>query len=114
MMENLEPIVCHYEKAITIVGNRWTLMILKELHLNDGLLRFNELKKKLKPISSKTLSTKLKDLVEYKLVERKVYASVPVKVEYSLSERAYELKKILDLMASWSLKWYPSSQELVQ
>ena len=110
MMKNLEQIICPYEKAINIVGNRWTLMILKELHLNDGMLRFNQLKKKLKPISSKTLSSKLKDLVEYKLVERKVYASVPIKVEYSLSERAYEVKKILDLMAGWSLKWYPSAQ----
>ena len=107
-IEQLTQILCPYKRAISILGNKWILMILKELFLGGGVLRFGQLKNQLSPISSKTLSTKLKKLVKYQMVNRKVFPSVPVTVEYSLNERTYDLEKILDLMAEWSSKWYPA------
>ena len=105
LKKKIERIECPYEKSITILGNKWSLMIIKELFLNRKPLRFNQLRKLLKPISSKTLSLKLKDLVKYGVINRTVYPEVPIKVEYSLTEMGNELNNILESMALWSLKW---------
>ncbi len=69
-------------------------------------MRFNELSKSLKPISSKTLSVKLKELVNNEVVEKKIIPSTPVLIKYSLSEKGKDLEKVLGSMAEWSIKWH--------
>ena len=64
-------------------------------------VRFNELKRYLKTISDKTLSTNLKELEADKLIVRTEYPQIPPKVEYSLSERGKSLMKVLDQICVW-------------
>ena len=66
-----------------------------------GVVRFNELKRYLKNVSDKTLSSNLKELQSDKLVIRKEYSQIPPKVEYSLSDRGKSLMKVLDQLCIW-------------
>ena len=96
---------CPYEEAIRLVGNKWSLQIIKELHLRKKPVRFNEFIRALRPISSKTLSSKLKELANCGVIKKEVIAETPILVKYSLTEKGQELTPILDGMAQWTLKW---------
>jgi len=98
---------CPYEQSIQLVGNKWSLQIIKELHLQKKPIRFNEFMKSLKPISSKTLSSKLKKLTSYGVIKREVIDETPVLIQYVLTEKGCELTPVLDKMAQWSRKWVP-------
>ncbi len=98
-------IVCPYESTISLVGNKWSLMILRNLRFKEEPWRFNEMLKSLKGISSKTLSAKLKELVEYDIVDKTVASVSPVVIHYSLTEKGKDLIPVLDAMAEWSEKW---------
>jgi DNA-binding HxlR family transcriptional regulator len=104
--EDLMNIPCPIEKTITLIGNKWTLLLIREFYLSNGPLRFNDLLKSLKPISSKTLSSKLKDLVLYGIIERNVENTMPIKVEYFLTEKGKDLRSVLLSMAEWSKRWH--------
>lgn len=104
--EGFEEIVCPAEKTITLIGNKWSLLIIRELIIADGPLRYNELAKNLKKISSRTLSKKLKNMVNYGIIKKTIYDESPIKVEYSLTEKGKELYKVTQPMADWSLKWH--------
>jgi DNA-binding HxlR family transcriptional regulator len=106
--KDLMNIPCPIEKTITLIGNKWSLLLLRELYLSNGPLRFNNLLMALKPISSKTLSSKLKELTQYEIVKRNVENTTPVKVEYSLTEKGKDLTGVLLSMAEWSQKWHSS------
>ena len=67
-----------------LVSGKWKLLIL--WYLSDGCLRFSELKKKLPDVTQKMLTNQLRSLENDRLINRKVYAVIPPKVEYSLSE----------------------------
>ncbi len=97
---------CPYEKTIKLIGNKWSLLIIKEFHLANSPLRFNNLLRALRPISSKTLSAKLKDLVKYGVLKKEIISDTPIIVLYSLTNKGTELIKILDSMAKWSDKWH--------
>lgn len=70
-------------------------------NLFGGSKRFGQLQKSLSGISPKTLSVRLAELEEEKIINRKVYAEVPLHVEYSLTAKGKSLKEIFDQMASW-------------
>lgn len=74
-------------------------MILRELC--SGVSRFGQLKRGLKGISEKVLAQHLKELEKDGIIQRKVYAEVPPKVEYSLTPSGKTLKPILDAMHEW-------------
>ena len=81
-------------------------MILKELHNNKEPMRFNQLMRVLKPISSKTLSAKLKELISFEIVDRVIIPSTPITINYSLSEKGKDLDSVFTALAKWSLKWH--------
>src|SRR5947209_6350353 len=81
------------ERALRLIGDKWTLMIV--YNLMRGTKRFGELLEALGNISPKTLSQRLKQLEEIKLVERRAYAEIPPRVEYLLTERGLALIDIL-------------------
>lgn len=72
--------------------------------LKDKVMRYNELKKDIPHITEKMLTTKLKALVEDGFLEKKIYASVPPKVEYSLTKRGKEAIEIIAQIRNYGLK----------
>lgn len=90
---------CPVETALTLMGDRWKLLIVRDL-LN-GTKRFGELKKSLTGVSQKVLTQHLRAMEASGLVLRTVYAEVPPRVEYALTETGRGLKDIHDAMWRW-------------
>ncbi len=90
---------CPVETTLTLIGDKWKVLILRDLI--PGTKRFGELKKSIGSVSQKVLTAQLRDMEENGLVHREVYAEVPPRVEYSLTELGRSLKPILDSMWSW-------------
>lgn len=97
---------CPVETTLTLIGDKWKVLILRDLM--PGTKRFGELKKSIGSVSQKVLTAQLRDMEENGLVSRKVYAEVPPRVEYSLTELGQSLKPILDAMWNWG-EGYKSS-----
>lgn len=88
---------CPIKHVLAPTTDKWTLFCLYNLAYFE-VLRFNEMKSKIPGVSSRMLSLTLKRMEESGLVNRKIYPEVPPKVEYSLTEFAYELsQKLIDL-----------------
>jgi len=90
---------CSVAKTLRIIGSKWTMHILH--HLFDGTKRFGELQRELETISPKTLSQRLTELEKDGIINKKVFAEVPLHVEYSLTEKGRSLNTIFDQMALW-------------
>lgn len=90
---------CPVETTLTLIGDKWKVLILRDLML--GTKRFGELKKSVGNVSQKVLTAQLRAMEASGLVNRKVYAEVPPRVEYSLTELGKSLKPILDAMYAW-------------
>ncbi len=104
--QGFEEIACPAEKTIVLIGNKWTLLIIRELVIASRPLRYNELAKSLKKISSRTLAGKLKNLVNYGIIKKDIIDDSPIKVEYSLTKKGRELYQITKPMAEWSERWH--------
>jgi DNA-binding HxlR family transcriptional regulator len=104
---------CEIEYTLAVIGGKWKTLILWYL-LTEGPKRFNELKKMLPTVSHKTLSKQLKDLEEDLLISRTVFAEVPPRVEYALTEEGASLKELLTIMCSWGRNHNRKSQDLIQ
>jgi DNA-binding HxlR family transcriptional regulator len=89
-------------KAMDLIGKRWTGLILYQLL--DGSQRFNEIESAL-PVSGRLLSERLKELEKEGLVERKVFSEVPVRVEYSLTDKGRALEGAIRNIESWATNW---------
>lgn len=90
---------CPVETTLTLIGDKWKVLILRDLL--TGTKRFGELKKSIGNVSQKVLTAQLRNMEENGLVNRKVYAEVPPRVEYSLTKLGQSLKPILDAMWNW-------------
>lgn len=90
---------CPVEITLSLIGDKWKVLVLRELI--NGTKRFGELKKSIGSISQKVLTQQLRSMEEDGLVVRKIYAEVPPRVEYSLTEDGFSLKPILDSMMDW-------------
>jgi len=99
MVKNNELPPCPVETTLTLMGDKWKVLIIRDLL--TGTKRFGELRKSLTGISQKVLTQHLRIMEESGLVNRKVYAEVPPRVEYSLTDVGHSLKTILDVMWQW-------------
>ena len=98
--KNAKPLpACPVETTLTLIGDKWKVLILRDLL--PGTKRFGELKKSIGSVSQKVLTAQLRDMEESGLLSRKVYAEVPPRVEYTLTDLGYSLKPILDAMWTW-------------
>jgi DNA-binding HxlR family transcriptional regulator len=92
---------CPIEGAMDIIGGKWKPSIL--FRLADGTKRFSELQRLLKTITQRTLTQQLRDLERDRMISRRVYAEVPPRVEYSLTERGRSLEPVLALLFRWGV-----------
>lgn len=90
---------CPVETTLTLIGDKWKVLILRDLM--DGTKRFGELRKSLSGVSQKVLTAQLRDMESSGLVNRKVYAEVPPKVEYSLTALGDSLRPVIDVLRDW-------------
>jgi len=97
--ERKELPACPVETTLMLIGDKWKVLILRDLL--TGTKRFGELKKSVGHVTQKVLTAQLRQMEQSGLVNRKVYAEVPPRVEYTLTELGYSLKPILDAMWSW-------------
>lgn len=97
--KTIELPACPVETTLSLIGNKWKVLILRDLI--QGTKRFGELKKSIGSVSQKVLTAQLRDMEKSGLVNRKVYAEVPPRVEYSLTELGQSLKPVLDAMWAW-------------
>ena len=91
---------CPVATTVQLIGNKWKLLILRNLIYN-GTQRFTDFAKTIPGISKKVLTDNLRALEDDGLVEREAFAEVPPRVEYSLSDLGKTLKPILDAMFEW-------------
>ncbi|MFE0806253.1 winged helix-turn-helix transcriptional regulator [Streptomyces sp. NPDC058794] len=94
------PYFCGIDAAMDVVAGKWKSLILWELH-HHGTRRFAELRRGLPGVSEKMLVQHLREMEEDGLVHREVYAEVPPKVEYSLTEHGVSLNAALASLGHW-------------
>lgn len=99
--KNLLAAECMEVYAANIVGGQWTLAIC--CHLLNGKLRFGELRKRLPYITERMLALQLKKMEKNKLIQRTVFAEVPLRVEYELTESGKGLGPILKQLEKWGM-----------
>lgn len=97
---------CPVETTLTLIGDKWKVLILRDLL--PGTKRFGELKKSIGSVSQKVLTAQLRDMEDSGLINRKVYAEVPPRVEYSLTELGKSLRPILDALQNWGEEYKES------
>jgi DNA-binding HxlR family transcriptional regulator len=91
---------CPVAQALEIVGDRWTLLILRDLLL-DGPRRFQDLQRSLEGIGPSTLSDRLKGLLENGIISRRFYEEHPPRAEYQLTTKGRALGPVLKALKEW-------------
>ena len=94
---------CPVARALDIIGERWTILILRDLFL-DGPRKFADFEQSLAGISATTLSARLKKLEEHAILARRFYADHPPRAEYLLTDKGRTLGPILKLLLDWGTK----------
>lgn len=92
-----------FEIAFSLLGKKWTGLILKVLM--NGPKRFSDIKLVIPELSDKMLTERFKELELNGIVKRNVYAETPVRIEYELTEKGKNLEKVMDSIQNWASKW---------
>ncbi len=99
----LDDTICPVARTADIISGKWTLLIIRDL--TSGVKRFNQLERSLCGISPKTLSERLRSLEEEGVIQRKTFAEVPPRVEYSLTEKGRDLVGVIESMRCYGKRW---------
>ena len=97
---------CPVETTLMLISDRWKVLILRDLM--PGTKRFGELRNSIGNVTQKVLTANLREMEAQGLLSRKVYAEVPPRVEYTLTDLGGSLKPILDAMRSWGERYKSS------
>ena len=92
--------VCSIEAAVSLFDGKWKCLILWHL-LQDGTLRFSELRRRIPGATARMLTNQLRELGDDRLLRREVYPQVPPKVEYSLTAMGNDLTPIFTALREW-------------
>jgi|ERR1700733_11014956 len=106
------PTKCPLTAALTAIGGKWSLICL--YWLDSGTRRFNELRRLMPDISHKVLATTLRSLEREGLISRTVYAEVPPRVEYSISDHGESVRPIIQAVRTWGrahIEWKQTANE---
>lgn len=109
MLHNGITYKCSIALALSVIGGKWKPLIL--WHLQGKVLRFGELKRILETITQKILTQELRELEADGLINRHVYAQIPPKVEYSLTEKGHTVLPILNIISKWGADYCRSINE---
>ena len=90
---------CPVETTLTLISDKWKVLILRDLM--PGTKRFGELKKSIGTLTQKVLTAQLRQMEASGLLTRTVYAEVPPRVEYTLTDLGRSLRPVLDAMEAW-------------
>lgn len=90
---------CPVETTLALIGNKWQVLIVRDLM--EGTKRFKELQRSVGSVSQKVLTANLRTMEAQGLVRREVFAEVPPRVEYSLTELGRSLRPVIDALWSW-------------
>lgn len=107
----IDPLLCPVEVAARIIGQKWTLQIVKTL-LNCKSQRFCELQEALGGVNPSTLSSRLKMLEDEGMIRRVQISAIPPHVEYSLTEMGCELRGVIQAISYWSRDWLCTPERL--
>lgn len=110
-MNQTELPICPVEITMGLISDKWKVLIIRDLL--TGTKRFGELQRLVGNISQKVLTNNLRQMEQSGLIHRKVYAEVPPKVEYSLTETGWSLKPILDSMVDWGNEYKKKQKEQI-
>lgn len=99
----MSDVPCSIEAALKVIGNKWSFFILRELY--DEKKRFNELSRLINGISPTALTKSLRHLENEGMINRTVIPTVPVTVEYSVTEKGESFHKIIKEMKKWGKEW---------
>src|SRR5579859_224835 len=94
---------CPVARTARIISGKWTLLIIRDLA--SGVKRFNQLERSLQGISPKTLSERLRSLEEEGIITRQMFAEVPPRVEYALTEKGHDLVCVIENMRTFGKLW---------
>lgn len=97
-----------FEYTLSIIGGKWKMIIMFWLSKRK-IMRYGELKKSIKGITHKMLSSQLKELESEGIIIREEYHQIPPKVEYSLSEKGKTLMPILEAMCNWGHVYFENN-----
>lgn len=92
-----------FENAFKLLGKRWTGLIIRTLL--SGQKRFSDISDTIPNMSARMLTERFKELEIEGIVIRKVYPETPVRIEYELTEKGYELEAVMDEIQKWAEKW---------
>ena len=99
-MQSLQELpACPVETTLALIGDKWKVLILRDLM--PGTKRFGELKKSIGTVTQKVLTAQLRQMEASGLLTRTVYAEVPPRVEYTLTDLGRSLRPVLDAMEAW-------------
>ena len=100
---------CGVEVTLGVIGGKWKGLILWHLRLKT--LRFSQLQRRLQTVTQKMLTQQLRELESDGLVHRQIYAEVPPRVEYSLTESGLTVVPILERMCDWGQNYLQETEE---
>lgn len=92
-----------FEAAFELIGKRWTGLIIRVLL--DGGKRFKEIKEVIPEMSDRMLVERLKELEAKRILQRRVYPEIPVRIEYQLTEKGRALEPVMNEMQKWAERW---------
>ena len=101
---------CPVETTLTLISDKWKVLILRDLM--PGTKRFGELRRSIGSVSQKVLTAQLREMEQSGLLRRTVYAEVPPRVEYTLTDLGRSLKPILDAMQYWGETYQANNRTL--
>ncbi len=96
-------VTCPVETALSLIGGKWKGVLI--YHLLEGKKRFNELKRLMPNITHRMLTLQLRELENDGIVKRTIYAEVPPRVEYELTELGMSIKPIISSLYAWGKEY---------
>jgi len=106
-----QPHQCAVEVTIAVAGGKWKPLII--YYLLSGTKRFGELRKLIGGVTQRSLTLQLRELETHGIVSREIFAEVPPRVEYSLTELGFTLAPVLDTMKCWGDIYVSKNRKLI-